>query len=300
MQGHESTQPQLLDVSALAGQLLVPGTVHAFIAEHRTTLFPGCSMEVLFPSTRGRPSLQGPMIGTVMVLQVFECLSDWQAAEALTFDLRWKAACWYGLTEQAFHPTTLTYWRKRLTASAHPHRVRDAVFSFVAETGILTGKHRRALESTVMDDAVARQHTTTQLIVAIRRFGKHLPDGTSLLAAHAIGHDYSRPGKPETAWDDKDAKDQLVSALITDALSLLAAVDPEQLDGHAADTYALLALVAGQEAEPADGFDGTDGRWKIARKVAKDRVVSVGDPESRHSRKSQSVLKDRYKAHIGS
>jgi hypothetical protein len=31
---------------------------------------------------------------------------------------------------------------------------------------------------------------------------------------------------------------------------------------------ALLALVAGQDVEPAEGSDGTDGRWRIARKVA--------------------------------
>jgi len=36
---------------------------------------------------------------------------------------------------------------------------------------------------------------------------------------------------------------------------------------------ALLALVAGQDVEPADGSDGTDGRWKIAHKVAEDRSV---------------------------
>jgi hypothetical protein len=31
---------------------------------------------------------------------------------------------------------------------------------------------------------------------------------------------------------------------------------------------ALLALVAGQDVEPAERSDGTDGRWRIARKVA--------------------------------
>ena len=30
---------------------------------------------------------------------------------------------------------------------------------------------------------------------------------------------------------------------------------------------ALLALIAGQDVEPAEGCDGTDGRWRIARKV---------------------------------
>ena len=52
-----------------------------------------------------------------------------------------------------------------------------------------------------------------------------------------------------------------------------------QLDERAAQTVALLALIAGPDVEPAPGSDGTDGRWQIARKVAKDRVISVVDPE---------------------
>ena len=38
-------------------------------------------------------------------------------------------------------------------------------------------------------------------------------------------------------------------------------------------TLGLLALVAGQDVEPADGSDGTDGRWRIARRV---RTGNVG------------------------
>jgi hypothetical protein len=60
----------------------------------------------------------------------------------------------------------------------------------------------------------------------------------------------------------------------------------------------LLALVAGQDVEPAEGSDGTDGRWRIARKVAEDRVISVNDPEARHTRKSPENRRDGYRAHL--
>ena len=60
---------------------------------------------------------------------------------------------------------------------------------------------------------------------------------------------------------------------------------------------ALLALVAGQDVEPAEGSDGTDGRWRIARKVAEDRVISTVDPEARHTRKSPEARRDGYRAH---
>ncbi len=61
---------------------------------------------------------------------------------------------------------------------------------------------------------------------------------------------------------------------------------------------ALLALVAGQDVEPAEGSDGTDGRWRIARRVAPDRVISTVDPEARHAHKTVSRRQDGYKAHV--
>ena len=75
-------------------------------------------------------------------------------------------------------------------------------------------------------------------------------------------------GKPRIAWDDPAARDELVTALVNDALALLAALDVETIEaggGKPAEAVALLALVAGQDVEPAEGSDGTDGRWRIAR-----------------------------------
>ena len=60
----------------------------------------------------------------------------------------------------------------------------------------------------------------------------------------------------------------------------------------------MLALVAGQDVEPAEGSDGTDGRWRIARKVAPDRVISTVDPEARHAHKTRARRQDGYKAHV--
>jgi hypothetical protein len=98
--------------------------------------------------------------------------------------------------------------------------------------------------------------------------------------------DYSQPGKPGIDWDDPEAKEKLVSDLVSDALAELAGPGAPQWDAAAADALGLLALVAGQDVEPARGSDGTDGRWRIARKVAPDRVISTvtlrrGIPASR-------------------
>ena len=162
----------------------------------------------------------------------------------------------------------------------------------------LTGRRRRAVDSTIVADAVATQDTVTQLISAIRRVAREVPGAAEQTAAACTGHDYSEPGKPKIDWDDPAARDALVSALVNDANALVEALKDAELDEGAASAVALLALVAGQDVEPAEGSDGTDGRWRIARKVAGDRVVSTVDPDARHTRKSPEARRDGYRAHV--
>ena len=115
------------------------------------------------------------VIATVMVLQALEGRSDRDACRALQTDIAWKAAAGLALTDEAFHPTVLTLWRNKLRASDDPDRIFDAVRAVIAETGIIAGKHRRVLDSTVLDDAVARQDTVTMLVTQIRRVRKLIP-----------------------------------------------------------------------------------------------------------------------------
>jgi IS5 family transposase len=301
MQGRSEDQRDLLDAESVVGHLVKPGSVFAFLAEHRKVLFPDAMFTDLFPSPRGRPSVPADVIASVIVLQTLHGLSDSETTDALTFDLRWKAAVGWPLTSKAFHDTTLTVWRKRLLASADPNRIFTAVGTLVEQTGALKGKTRRALDSTVLDDAVATQDTVTQLIAAVRRVRRLVPDAAQVVAQVTSAHDYDDPGKPKIAWDDKDARDALIDALVRDALAVLGAL-PEQSDGPAADAVGLLALIAGQDVEliePEPGVDGHDGpRWRIAQRVAPDRIISVVDPDARHAHKTVSRRQDGFKAHI--
>ena len=270
----------------------------AFLAVHRRELFPDAMFADLFRSGRGRPSVPADVMAGVILLQALQGLSDAETVDALTFDLRWKAACGLPVTAAAFHPTTLTYWRRRLAASDQPNRIFDAVREVIAQTGVLTGKNRRALDSTVLDDAVATQDTVTQLVAAIRRVRRQVPGAAAVVATHCSAHDYDDPGKPVIAWDDEQARAGLVDALVGDAHRLLGHLPDAELDPPAAEAVALLALVAGQDVEPVEDSDGTDGRWRIARRVAADRVISVHDPDARHAHKTVSRRQDGFKAHL--
>jgi hypothetical protein len=61
---------------------------------------------------------------------------------------------------------------------------------------------------------------------------------------------------------------------------------------------ALLALAAGQDVEPAEGFGRDRRAMAIARKIAEDRVISTVGTEARHTRKSPENRRDGYRAHV--
>jgi hypothetical protein len=299
VQGVERVDRDLLDAEALVGHLVPEGSIFAFLAAHRQELFGDEDFEDLFPSGRGRPSIPASVMASILVLQVLHDLSDREAADAARCDLRWKVATGMALDHNGFDPTTLVYWRQRLARSKRPHRINEAVRRVVAETGVLGGRRRRAVDSTILADAVATQDTITQLTAAIRRVRRVVPGAAEVVTAVCTAHDYSLPGKPSIDWDEPGAKDTLVSALVNDANALLEALAGiDEVEGPVAAALALLALVAGQDVEPAEGSDGTDGRWRIACKVAPDRVISTVDPDARHTRKSPEARRDGYRAHV--
>jgi len=299
MQGFERMDRELLDAAALAGHLVPAGSMFAFLAGHRGEVFPDADYADLFsPPGVGRPSLPATQMAAVLTLQALHDYSDRETAEAVKFDVRWKVAIGASLDDPGFDPSSLVYWRKRLARSQRPHRVNDAVKTVIEQTGVLKGRRRRAVDSTILADAVATQDTVTQLVSAIRRVAREVPGAAEQIAQVCTGHDYSGPGKPKIDWDDPAAKDALVSALVNDATALVAALRGRDLEESAASAVALLALVAGQDVEPAEGSDGRDGRWRIARKVAEDRVISTVDPGARHTRKSPEARRDGYRAHL--
>ncbi|MEU7901223.1 IS1182 family transposase [Nonomuraea sp. NPDC049152] len=286
------------DVWQTCRELIPPGSVFAFLAEHRQELFPAAMFADMYPSSNGRPSMPPQVLAAALVLQALYGASDFEAVQELRCDLRWKAACGLGLYDTAFDPSLLTYFRRRLARSTDPNRIFTRVKQVVAATGAIKGRQRRALDSTVLDDAVATQDTITQLVAAIRRVIREVPGADQVAAVCCTAHDYADPGKPRIAWNDEQARELLVDALVTDAIALLAHLPEQPLDDKAAGAVALLALVAYQDVEPAEDSDGTDGRWRIARRTAHDRIVSTVDPQARHVHKNRTQRQDGYKAHM--
>src|SRR6266511_3087811 len=67
-----------------------------------------------------------------------------------------------------------------------------------------------------------------------------------------------------------------------------------RLSGALAQAAALLATVLGQDLDQDEA-----GGFRIARRVAKDRVISTVDPDTRHGHKTSARGFDGYKGHVG-
>jgi hypothetical protein len=268
-------------------------SIYRLLAEQGHQLFADGLFADLFDDV-GRRSVPPRIVATAMVLQRFEGLSDREAVDRLAFDLRWKyAAGDLPFDYASFAHTVLVDMRERLRRSERPDRIFETVVE-VAKAAGLVGR-RRVLDSTALYDAVATQDTVTMIRSAIRRLLEQADDvlGAQLRAVLRRDDDYAAGGKPSCDWDDTTAREALVDALARDGYAALALLDGRALSEPVQQAAALLATVLGQDLEQRD-----DGVFRIARRVAPDRVISTVDPEARHGHKTASRGFDGYKGHI--
>jgi hypothetical protein len=241
----------------------------------------------------GRRSVPPRIVATVMVLQRLQGLSDREAVEAFSFDVRWKYACG-GLPFDypSFSHTVLVDMRARLAASTRPERIFEVTVAAARQAGLVGV--RRVLDSTPLYDAVATMDTVTLLGAAIRGV---LRVAEGRLEAELRGvltgdDDYASLAKPQIDWDDQAARAALVDARARDAHAVVGVLQGRSLPAAVAEATRLLGAVVGQDLEQ----DG-DGVFRIARKVAADRVISTVDPDARHGHKTSARGFDGYKGH---
>jgi IS5 family transposase len=294
--GVANKQGDLLDdVTRFCDETLDKQSIYAFLHRERDQLFPDEAFTDLFDD-KGRRSVPPSVVAVVMVLQRLEGLSDREAAERYCFDNRWRYAAGVGGYDSAgwtgFAHTVLVDMRERLRHSEHPNRIFDAARDAAKEAGLIGRK--RVLDSTPLYDAVATMDTVTLIRSAIRGLLK-VADAELAAELHAAlrsGDDYASSAKPQVDWDDEDAREALIDSRAKDGYAALVVLDGADLGPEVTQAATLLATVVGQDIEV-----GEDGILRIARKVAKDRVISTVDPEARHGHKTSARGFDGYKGH---
>jgi Transposase DDE domain/Transposase domain (DUF772) len=284
------------DLNRFCEEHLSENSIFAFLHWERDRLFPDSVFADLFHE-RGRRSVPPSVVATVMVLQRLEGLSDREAVERYMFDTRWRYACGVGRFDGAGWPsfahTVLVDMRERLRLSERPNRVFEAARDAAKHAGLVGRK--RVLDSTALYDAVATMDTVTLIRNAIRGLLQVVGTadlGMRLREALRSGDDYATAEKPHIDWNDRAAREALIDSRARDGYRCLHVLDGLSLDGLALQAAALLATVLGQDLE-----EGEDGLFRIARRVAKDRVISTVDPEARHGHKTSARGFDGYKGH---
>jgi hypothetical protein len=271
---------------------VAPGSIYGLLHRECFGLFPDELFADLFTDI-GRRSIPPLIVAVVMVLQRLEGLSDREAVERFTYDARWKyAAGGLAFDYPGFAHTVLVDMRARLARSERPRRIFERTLEVARGAGLLGA--RRVLDSTPLYDAVATMDTVTLVRSAIRGLLAVADAREQALRAHLRrDDDYRTSGKPAADYEDPAARAALVDALARDGSALLAALDGERLTPPLAEAAALLASVLGQDLD-----EGGDGRFRIARRVAPDRVISTVDPDARHGRKTDAHGFDGYKGHV--
>jgi transposase len=294
--GKADKQGDLLDdVARFCDETLPQTSIYSFLRRERDRLFCDEEFGDLF-TDRGRRSVPPSVIAVVMVLQRLEGLSDREAVDRYCFDNRWRYAAGVGRYDAGgwtgFSHTVLVDMRERLRNSERPDRIFEAALGAAGEAGLIG--RTRALDSTPLYDAVATMDTITLIRSAIRGLLKVADDELAheLAGVLTSGDTYASSAKPQIDWDDGEAREALIDSRAQDAYACLSVLDGRVLDPVVTEASELLATVVGQDLDV-----GADGVFRIARRVAKDRVISTVDPEARHGHKTAARGFDGYKGH---
>jgi hypothetical protein len=233
--GRQLRRPDLPALGARWCEAALPeGSVYRFLARERGRLFPPELFTDLFEPT-GRRSVPPSILAVVMVLQRLEGLSDREAADRFAFDVRWRYAAGVadavaGEETASFAHTVLVDLRARLRRSADPDRIFRVTCELARQVGLVGV--RRVLDSAPLEDAVTTQDTVTMLRGAIRGLLRACPPplATKVRVGLQREDDYRAPGKPTCDWQDRQAREELVDALVRDAYRAHDALRDQRLD----------------------------------------------------------------------
>jgi transposase len=316
MLGKRSPQRGLFEADALYADFVGRETFYGWLAAQRGELFPDGLFAELYARGWGRPSVPPSLLATALVLQTYAGVSDEEAVQRATYDLRWKVALGIEVEARPFAKSTLQEFRAQLVVHAEQRRLFQQSLELAKRRGKLA-RHRKltvALDTTPILGRGAVKDTYNLLadgIVALLRVlaaraGVRRGDGGGF-AAWATRAGYGRyvgavslKGSAAIDWDDRAARERFLGEIVADADRLLeqarvargtlAAGSAE--DAAVAEAAGLLSRVLCQDVERRESGP------VIRSGTAPDRVVSVHDPAMRHGRKSARKRFDGHKAAV--
>ena len=272
-------------------------TVYGIVAEWGDHLLTSEDFAGLYHPRLGRPAVSPVLLAKALLLQFYEGVSDREAEHRAAYDLRWKYALHLPLDQPGIDHVTLCRFRARLVSQGQGRKIFNKVLALAVEAGLLSADAVRVIDSTCIFGAGAVHDTYTLIRKAIRKVAQVTQPQAlwQALSEQLHRQDYTAPDdrKPEIDWSDASARLALLQELVADARRILEALADKELPAEAREAVELLAEVTEQDIE-----EGPDGSVRIRHGVAKDRILSITDPEMRHGRKTNHRRFDGYKAHV--
>src|SRR3990172_2661667 len=282
---------------------------YGFLASQRGQLFRDEDFAKLYCLDNGCPSVPPSLLATALLLQTYDRVSDEEAKARAEFDLRWKVALGIELDTRPFAKSTLQLFRSQLIIHEEVGAVFKKSLTFARQTGYLKNrKIKVALDTSNILGRGAVKDTYNLLADGIVKLVKVLGDlDGSKPEDWANANDLSRyftassiKGEADIDWENAKARQQFLQGIVVDADRLLETAR-QTLTKYLPDCDEYRRLTEAAELLSQLMLQDIERKPEgasIKEGVAKDRVVSVHDPEMRHGRKSKSKLFDGHKAAV--
>ncbi len=308
MMGEVSRQGNLFGGDHLHLEHVGRDSFYGWLALEGPRVFPDADFRDFYVLDNGRKSVPPSQMLRMVLLQWFDRVSDEEAVVRSKFDLQWKVALALEDHEGLCAKFTLQTFRGKLLLSGKGRELLKRSVQVCREAGALRSrKVCAALDTSPIIGRGAVKDTynlvadgMVKLLGALAAFETPLLQPVAVVA-FAREHDLSRyvtgsslKGGAELDWNDEGARDAFLTGLVVDVRravalgkALLAAAASYEVVARSGsekdvlDAMALLGQLVEQDIEVRE-----DGGAKLKQGVAKDRILSVHDPEMRHGRKS--------------
>jgi hypothetical protein len=308
MLGKRSAQRDLFEADNLYLSFVGEDTFYGFLARQRGRIFRDEDFAEFYCPDNGRRSVPPSLLANGLLLQAHDNVSDAEAKARADYDLRWKVAMGIRIDERPFAKSTFQLFRAQLILKEKMRAVFQRSLAYALQSGYLKKKRFRAvLDTSYILGRGAVKDTYNLLADGIQQLIGALAEVNGVeIAEWAQEHGFERylapsiKGEAEVDWNDEQSRNEFLHGIVSDAERTLEQANevivpmPEgdkrrqRIQGAAE----LLNQLIDQDVGRSEG--GTT----LNQGVARDRVISVHDPEMRHGRKSSSKRFDGHKAAI--
>lgn len=288
----------------------------AFLRLHRAELFDEAFQDELAEMYRdtgeGKLPVPPALLCMALLLQAYTGASDAEVIDAMVDDRRWQLVLgMLGSKKPAFAQGTLQSFRERLIRHDMDLRLLERTVELAKKTKAFDWKKlpktlRLAVDSRPLEGAGRVEdtfnllgHATLKLLSATAMVLGRKAEEIAACAGAPVFLAPSIKAGLDIDWTNPTQKAEAIGEFVRQIDALEAWIRVQA--GKAAeepplkDLLDLVAQLRQQdlEPEPPDG-----GGTRIREGVAKDRRVSIEDPDMRHGRKSKSKRFNGYKQHI--